>query len=52
MSDQPGPPAVTTAYLFVSALLLLVSLSGTVPSWNASITVERRRAQKTFALSY
>lgn len=52
--DQPRPPAVTTAYLFggVSELLLLVDLSGAVLNWNASTTVERRRAQKTFALSY
>jgi len=34
MSDQPRPPAVTTAYLFggVRALLLLVNLSGAVLS--------------------
>jgi len=54
MSDQPRPTAVTTAYLFgdVNALLLLVNLSGAVLNWNASTTVERRRAQKTFALPY
>lgn len=42
MSDQPRPPAVTTAYLFggASALLLLVNLSGAVLNWNASTTVE------------